>query len=181
MATPQLVTLRDFTTSRYNQLIDNIDVPLSDILARSEAIIQSQLKIALVPTSYTEEFYTPTQTVFVLNRPIITLTSLKRRANPLYAWTTLDLTSVRITNDGGYLEPLVDTVQGYEVQVIYTAGVSTIPEDIREAILMQATLLAFVDLEVYGSGDGRAPGIQYMYEDIERIVSKHRRTSTVFH
>lgn len=181
MATPQVVTLRDFTTSRYSQLVENIDTPLNDILARAEAAIQSRIGMSLVPTTYTETWRTSSQTLFVLRRPIVSVTSVKRRANLLFGWETLNLARTRFEPDAGYIEVLYDTVKNYEVEVVYQAGMASIPEDIREAILMQAVLFSFQDLEVYGTGDARSPGIMYMDADIDRILRPYKRTATVFH
>lgn len=181
MAVPQIITIRDFTTSRYAQLVENIETPLNDILARAEAAIQSRIGMNLVPTTYTETWRTTSQTLFVRRRPIVSVTSVKRRDNILFGWTTLDLARTRIEPETGYIEVLYDQVKGYEVEVVYQAGMSAIPEDLREAILMQAVLFSFQDLEVYGTGDSRSPGIGYMDHDIERILNAYKRTSTVFH
>jgi len=181
MAAPQIVTIRDFTTSRYSQLVENLETPLPEILARAESAIQSRIGMSLVPTSYTETFRSTAQTIFVLHRPIVSVTSLNRRTNLLFGWETIDLAETRFEPGAGYIEVLKSQVKGYEVEVAYSAGVGTIPEVLREAILMQAVLFSFQDLEVYGTGDSRSPGIQYMNDDIDKILLPYERTATVFH
>lgn len=181
MADPVLVTTRDFTSSRYAQLAENAEgVRLSDVLARAEAAIQNRLGRQLVHQSYTEVFVASSQHLFVRQRPITAVTSIKRRPNVLYGWQTLDLSRVLIESGPGYIH-CAETVQGYQVEVTYTAGFVTVPEDIKEAIIMQAVLLTYQDLEIYGSGDAKQPGIVYMYEDIDRLLAPYKATASVYH
>lgn len=185
MATPTLVTVRDFTTSRYGQIAENTEGSLPDILARAEAAIQSRVGRQLGVQSYVERFKANSNILFLKNRPVVEVTQLQRRPNALYAWTLIDLTYVMV-NDGpaGYVECFPTfgaNVAGYDVEVTYTAGYATLPEDLREAILMQAVMFSYQDLEIYGSGDSRSPGVQYFYEDIDRIIYRYKTTSTVYH
>lgn len=185
MATPELVTVRDYTTSRYAQMAENTEGQLTDILARAETAIQSQLRRRLGVKTYVEAFRTESNTLFLLNRPIVSITQIRRRVNALYAWETVDLTYVSLNNaNAGYIECLElfsSNVVGYEVEVTYTAGFATLPEDLKEAILMQAVMFSYQDLEIYGSGDSRVPGVQYFYDDIARILAPYMATSSVYH
>jgi len=181
MATPQLVTVRDFTSSRYAQLAEAAEgVNLGDVLARAEATLQAQMGRAIKNTQYTETFRAQSQTLFVKQRPITSVVSLRRRASILSAWQTIDLSRVRFESGPGYLE-IYDSVRGYDVEITYMAGYTSTPEDIKEAVLTQAVLLTFQDLEIYGSGDAKAPGILYVQKDIERLIAPYRATATVYH
>lgn len=181
MAVPTLVTIRDFNTSRYAQLVEDLETPLGDILARAEAAVQSRIGFSLLPTSYTETWIADGQTLFVRRRPIVTVTSIKRRANVLFSWETIDSSYYRIESAPGYIT-VAKEVRGYEIEVVYTAGITTLPEDVREAILMQAVLFSAQDFEVYGSGDSRQPGyVKYMQDQIESILKQFDQTGTVWH
>lgn len=181
MATPQLVTIRDFNTSRYAQLVEDIETPLGDILARAEAAVQSRIGFSILPTEYTEQWKATAQTLFVRRRPIISILSVERRASPLFSWTTIDPAYYTFESEPGYIE-IATSIIGYEVLVNYTAGITTLPEDVREAILMQAVLFAVQDFEVYGSGDSREPGyVRYMREEIEMILKQFDQTASVWH
>lgn len=181
MATPVLVTVRDFTSSRYAQLAENAEgVNLGDVLARAETVIQTKLGRSFLDTEYTETFRAESQALFVRNRPIISVTSIRRRPNLFYGWETLSLSRVRIESKPGYIE-CADTVAGYEVEITYRAGYTTVPEDIKEAIILQAVLLSYQDLEIYGAGDAKKPGIVYINEDIDRMIQPHRASATVYH
>jgi hypothetical protein len=182
MATPQLVSVRDFTTSRYAQIAENTEGQLTDILARAEEHIQGRLGRRLLTNTWIEFFRAKSQILFVRNRPITSVTSIRRRSSPFYSWVTVPIDLIHVEAEAGYVE-CVEPVAGYYVEVTYTAGYPSeaIPEDIKEAILMQAVLFSFQDLEVYGSGDAKAPGIQYFHSDIDRILRFHRSGSTVYH
>jgi hypothetical protein len=181
MAVPTLVTVRDFTTSRYAQLAENTEGQLTDILARAETAIQTRLQRPLAVTSYTEVFRAKTQVFFTKRRPIVSVTSLKRRANAYFAWETMNLSRLTVESGPGYVES-IDPIALYEIEVVYTAGYATLPEDLKEAIIMQAVLFSTQDLEVYGSGDSRAPGyIVPMNADIDRLIAPYKATATVYH
>jgi hypothetical protein len=181
MAVPELVTVRDFTSSRYAQLADNAEgVNLSDVLARAEATIQSRLGRQIKNQAYTEVFRPSTNILFVKNRPITTVTSVRRRLVPWFSWANLDLTKMTIEAEPGYIEPY-EAVRGYEVEVVYSAGYTVVPEDIKEAIIMQAVLFSYQDLEIYGAGDAKVPGILYVQKDIENLILPYRATATVYH
>ena len=179
MATPELVTIRDFTTSPYSQVADNLDTPLNDILARAESAIQSQLNQRLAPTEYVERFRPSSSVIFLRHRPIIDVTSIKRRYSPQYAWEALDLSNMYIEAGAGYVD-LYETLYAYEFEVTYSAGYETLPEVLRQAIILQAVLFAYQDLEVYGAGDAKAPGIGYIVTDIERMIKPFMQNGTVY-
>lgn len=185
MATPTLVTVRDFTTSRYTQVADNTEGQLPDILARAEQAIQARLGRKLGVESYVERFRPNSNTLFLLNRPIVTVDQVRRRGNALMGWITLDTSYMEIYKDAGYIDcfPIyTSSVAGFDVEVTYTAGYTVLPEDLREAILMQAVMFSTQDLEVYGSGDSRAPGyVKYFYEDIDRLLKPYKMTASVWH
>jgi hypothetical protein len=56
-----------------------------------------------------------------------------------------------------------------------------VPEDIKEAIILQAVLLSYQDIEVYGAGDAKQPGILYMQDDIDSKLKPYKQTATVYH
>ena len=182
MAIPQLVTVRDFTTSRYAQIAENTEGQLTDILARAETAIQSRLGRRLLLQAYTESFRAKYQGFFVKHRPIVSVQQIRRRINVTYAWEIIAAPQISIDAGPGYVES-IDPIRGYEIEVTYTAGyaLAELPEDIKEAILMQAVLFSFQDLEIYGTGDAKAPGILYFHEDIDRILKPYKATNTVYH
>jgi hypothetical protein len=180
MATPQLVTVRDFSTSPYSQLADNLDTPLTEILARAESAIQTRLRRKLGVTAYTERFRATSSTIFTKHRPIVSVTLLRVRWGKSFPWETLDTSDLLIESEPGYIESDV-ALRGREIELTYTAGYAELPEVLRQAILMQAVMFAYQDLEVYGSGDGRTPGILYMNDHIDSLIAPFKQSSTVWH
>lgn len=183
MATPTLVTVRDFTNSRYAQLAENADsLDIADVLASAEVRIQSRLGRQIGLATYTEVIRNcPTQTIHVLRRPITSITSIRRRTSILGAWNTMDLSRVMFEPGPGYIE-MYDDIRGFDVEVTYQAGYATLPSDLKEAILLQAVLLATQDFEVYGTGDSEPPGyIEYMNMDIDKMLFPYRATASVYH
>lgn len=180
MATPELVTVRDFSTSPYAQLADNLDTPLNDILVRAEGAIQKSLGQRIKDVSYTERFRAQGPTLFLRRRPITSVTSIKRRYSRNMSWDTLLVDDFYFESDPGYIECYVD-MTGYETEVVYTAGYTTLPEDLKQAILLQAVMFAYQDLEVYGSGDGKTPGITYIQDAVKNLIMPYRQGATVWH
>ena len=181
MATPQLVTLDELTQSQYAQLIEsNADLDPESVLVKAEAAIQARIGRSIALTSYTERFRASGQTVWVRNRPINTITALKRRYRVTDAWTILDPEQVEIESGPGYFTAYTP-IKGYQIEVTYSAGYTVVPEDIKEAVIMQTVLFSYQDLEVYGSGDARAPGILYFNQDIDRLLAPYRASASVYH
>lgn len=181
MATPQLVTLDELTQSQYAQLIEsNADLDPEDVLVKAEAAIQRRIGRSIAATSYTERFRASGQTVWVRNRPIITVTALKRRIRLNDSWSVLDPTLLEVESGPGYVTAY-EAIRGYQIEITYTAGYTVIPEDIKEAVIMQTVLFSYQDLEVYGSGDSKAPGITYFNQDIDRLLAPYRASASVYH
>jgi hypothetical protein len=181
MATPQLVSLDELTQSQYAQLIEsNADLDPESVLVKAEAAIESRLGRRISVASYTERFRAEGQTVWVRNRPVITVTALKRRIRVNDSWSVLDHSLLEIESGPGYFTSY-DPIKGYQIEVTYSAGYTDIPEDIKEAVIMQTVLFSYQDLEVYGSGDARSPGILYFNQDIDRLLAPYRSSATVYH
>lgn len=178
MATPTIVSVRDFTSSRYAQLGE--DLNLNDVLSRAESVVQAYLRYNIQRTEYVEIWRPTSQITFTKQRPILEVSQIRRRFNRLGTWSVLDPLTYTIESAPGYI--IFDApVRGYEIEVTYDAGYDPVPEGIKEAIIMQAVLLSFTDIEVYGAGDAKQPGILYMQEDIQRMLEPYRRTATVYH
>lgn len=175
MATPRLVEVRDFNTSRFSQLADTSSANIADIISRAEKAIESKLKRPLVPTTYTESHRPHGTKLYLRYRPIISVTSVSRSSG----YFSSVLTNYTVDPNTGVL--YTNTPQdGYILTVVYTAGFEEVPEDIKEAILMQTALMAFTDLEIYGSGDSKEPGILYMRDDIDELLKPYKLLHTAF-
>lgn len=177
MAVPRLVTVRDFNTSRFAQLADTSTASIPDILARAEAAIQSKLKRPLEPKVYTERFSPMKSTIYLRNRPIISVGTIYRGYNHQSVLTPV--TDYRINPTAGYVD-IYNPIVGMVVDITYTAGFISLPEDLKEAILIQAAYFAFQDLEIYGSGDAKAPGIRYLIQDIEELLRPYKQVNMAF-
>lgn len=198
----RLISNTEFTSSPYGGLADNID-NLSGVVARAEAAIERKAGRTFGVTQY-EEIVRPVlspmkeqTTFFVKNRPIQSVVQITHRRNSLYAWTVVDpglyiveadpgyITSYMaqwfLINPSGQMSMSLDQFGGWEVDIIYTAGLPTIPDDIKEAVFMQVVLFAYQDTQMYARTDDRPPGIRYMIQDIEDIVKYYRQSAMVFH
>lgn len=177
MATPRLVSVRDFNTSRFAQLADTSTANIGDILARAEAAIEAKLKRPLLPTVYSERFTPIQSTIYLKRRPIISVDSVNRGYSSIAV--NVPVTNFYVNKEAGYIE-FYSSVVGNIVDVTYTAGFTSVPEDLKEAILIQAAYFAFQDLEIYGSGDARAPGIRYLLEDINDLLRPYKQIHIAF-
>lgn len=177
MATPQLVTVRDFTSYRYAQLGE--DLNLNDILSRAEKMIQRKLQQDIKQTTYVETAVLQSDTFFTRRRPIISVAQIRYRLSIYSSWYILDPIYYSMNEDSGYIE-FTWSVRGSEVEVTYDAGYVELPDDLKEAILMQAVMLSFQDIEVYGAGDAKQPGILYMQDQINAMIEPYKQGSTVY-
>jgi hypothetical protein len=176
MATLRLITLGDFATSRYSQVADSIDGDITEVIAQAETHIEGLVDRTLSSASYTEYSFPRSNEIFLLNRPVTALTSVDRRASYTDAWTSLDVGTFDIERDGkiGTVVSRDADVAGYEVKVVYTAGYATIPSDIKAAVILQTVIFAYQDLEVYGAGDSKEPGITYLQKQVDRYLCRYK-------
>jgi hypothetical protein len=104
MATPELVTVQEFTESQYAQLVEsNADLQPDDVLVKAEAAVQSRMGRRVLLSPYTERFNATSQSVFLRRRPVVEVTSIKRRSNILFDWTVLNPARVEIESGPGYI------------------------------------------------------------------------------
>jgi len=172
MPTPRLITEQEFRSSRYGQVADQVEGRLSDIIVQAEDYIERTLDRTLTVTTYTELHRPRLDRIFLHQRPIVSLITIRRRTNVRDPWVPLDLTTFELEEQGriGVIRALIDNIAGYEVEVTYQAGFVTIPSDLKAAVILQTVIFAYQDLEVYGAGDGRPPGIRYLQDDVDRLL-----------
>lgn len=175
MATPKLVSIRDFNTSRYSQLSDTTTANMNDVLARAEVSIESMLKRPLAPTTFTESFSNvSTSKIFLKYRPLISVTNIQRGISIISTPVTVYQAQ---PSQGILTSPYF---RGYNVTITYVAGFTVLPEDLKEAILMQAALFVYQDLEMYGTGDAKPPGILYIKDEIKELLRPYKQLHTAF-
>lgn len=176
MATPRLVSVRDFNTSRFSQLADTSTANISDILARAEKAIESKLQRPIYPTQFTEQYRPLSTTIYLEKRPVLSIDSLTRKYTQ--SGFSANVVDYYLDRTAGYIES--GMFLGVFVNVTYTAGFVEVPEDLKEAILLQSALFAFQDLEIYGSGDAKEPGIRYIKDDIKDLLAPYQQVHTAF-
>lgn len=176
----RLITEQEFRTSRYAQIADQIEGRITDVIAQAEDHVERMLDRKLTVRTYTEYFKPlSSNTLFLRERPVQSITSIKRRRNYLEAWDTLPLETFQLFAESGYVTCLAEYIKQWEVQVIYTAGYSTVPTDIKGAVILQTVILAYQDLEVYGVGDSKNPGILYLQNQVNDLIKPYRYTRSV--
>lgn len=177
MPTPRLITNRQFRTSKYGQLADQLDGDLDEIIVMAEARTESYLNRIIPSTTYTEVHRPSGARLFLRQYPIVALTSVSRRIIPTDSWTALTLSDFEMEPNGanGVVLSLQGDIAGYDVQVVYTAGYATIPWDIQEAVVLQTALMCYMDLEMFGVGDSKPPGLGYVQKDIDRMLAPYRK------
>lgn len=176
MAVLRLISEQDFRTSRFGQLADQIEGNLSDVIAQAETHIERKLDRKLSVATYTEYFWPNGDTIFPRNRPITSVTSIRRRAYYTNAWTTLPLATFHVNSESGWVRDLRGGYMvGWQVEITYSAGYSTMPDDIKAAVILQTALFAYQDLEIYGVGDSKAPGIRYMQDDLNMLIAPYQK------
>ncbi len=168
MAAPRFITIAEFNQSRYAQVGEELNI--ADLLARAEAAVEAKLHYKIPRTTYTESWWPTSQTIYFRNRPLLDITAINRRTRFGDLWYPLDVAQLEVHENAGYAVAHRNTIIGYNIQAIYDAGLDPVPDDLKEAVLLQAVLLSFQDTEVYGAGDGKKPGILYMYEDLLNML-----------
>lgn len=158
-------------------MADTLEGDLTDIIAQAEDFVERYIDRTLVETTYTEVVRPNGSLLFLRNYPIIELLSVETRSSSLSAWATQDLSSFELDRNGdtGVVESTRRSVAGQEVKVTYTAGYDPIPWDIKAAVILQSVVFSYQDLEVYGAGDSKKPGVLYLQDDVLRMLKPYRR------
>lgn len=177
MATPRLISVRDFNTSRFAQLADTSSANIADTIVRAERAIEQRIKRPLSPTVFTERHQPTTNTIYLRQRPIISIDEISRSST--FGGTPFLITRYYVDQELGILQS-DESLLGYIIMITYTAGFEQTPEDIKEAILMQTALFAFTDLEIYGQGDAKEPGILYMKDDISELLAPYEQLHVAY-
>ena len=170
---PTLVTAQEFSDSAYGSIEDQVDTPISELLDAAEAHIQARLRRKILSTSYTEVVYADTNTIFLSQRPINSITSITKSLYPQGpTWSTVPTDRLFIRKEAGYFDPWYP-VEGYFVTVVYTAGFTIVPDDIKQAVILQAALIGSPDYELLGVGDSREPGTGHLQEMVDRLIKPY--------
>ena len=173
---PRLVTANGFRSSRYFDI--GITGRLEDLLVDAEEVIEARLDgRRLSVTEYAEQSRPVGVTVFTVNRPIVEVTAVRVRNGPRGSWRDIPPADVAVFKREGYLELPGNLEIGREVQVAYRAGLDPMPGPIKQAVYLQAALLAFQDIEMYGGGDGKEPGLAYNDKGIDQWLKPFRQSS----
>jgi hypothetical protein len=174
MATLHMITENQFRTSRFAQLADQVDGDLSEIIAQAESYIEALLSRRFDERPYTDRTRVPVTSckVFLEQRPITELTTIQRRADNWSEWETLDPAAFTVYADEGYLEADFLDLGGYEYRVTYCAGFATgnVPKSVQAAVMIQTALLIYQDLELYGVGDSKNPGVLYLEDQVKMYL-----------
>lgn len=180
MATLRLITEQDFRTSRFGQLADQIEGSLSDVIAQAETHVERKLDRNLSVMTYVENYWPRQDTLFLKQRPLQEVLQIRRRAYYTNNWTVLPLETFFLNHDSGYVRDMRGGyLIGWQVEVSYIAGYETIPDDIKSAVILQTALFAYQDLEIYGVGDSKAPGIRYMQDDLDMLLKPYTKLKLV--
>lgn len=179
MATPRLISVNDFTSSTYSDLADQTDALLSDVLIAAEDDVERSVGFKILEDTYTESFRAKSQTLFVKQRPVNAIVELKKRVSRYSVWQVVPSTDYYAELGAGYIEVLTP-VQGYDVQITYSAGFSEVPADIKTAIILQAALNLAPDLNLYGAGTGKPSPLGYMDVRIARLIAPYKRSATPY-
>lgn len=176
---PNLVTAQEFSDSAYGSLEDQIDTPIPQLLDAAEAHLEMKMRRKIKAATYVETLYADTNTIFLKQRPIISITSVERSIFPQGPiWYSLPLDRLFMNSEAGYFDPAY-AVAGAYVRVTYTAGFTVIPPDIKQAVIIQTALIASPDYELLGVGDGEEPGIGHLQEMVDRLIEPYKLTGII--
>lgn len=162
-----ILSVKEFNTSRFAQMADSSDASIVAVLERAEAAIKRKIQRPIEEETFIEEYYTNGNTIYLRNRPVTEVVSIE--------FSGLLPPSVMYSVDTKL--GIIRFMRSFNryVTVTYKAGYKEIPPDLKEAVAMQAVLFLYTDLEIYGVGDGKEPGIMYFKRDIEELLKPYKQ------
>jgi hypothetical protein len=170
-----IVTEREFRDSPFGQQASSTEARVVDVLVAAEGIIKRRINSPIIAADYYEVFPSvKSGRIFLKYRPVTEIYGV-RYTRPYAAWADLIPSYFSYTPNSVIINPEYRSVVGYDIEVFYRAGYERedVPADLKYAIHAQAALLLAQDFELYGAGDSRSPGFQYLQERIDEIVRLH--------
>lgn len=175
-ATTSIVTEREFRDSPFGQQVESTEARVLDVLVAAEGIIKRRVNSPIVAADYYEVFpAVKSSRLFLRHRPVTRVYSV-RYTRPYAVWADLIPSYVTHTTNNIFINPEYRSIVGYDIEVYYRAGYERedVPADLKYAIHAQAALLLAQDFELFGAGDSRSPGFDYLQERIDQIVELHK-------
>ena len=176
--TLKLITEGDFRSSRYGQMADQIEGRLSDLIEQAESFVEFEVDRKLYRETYTEMAEIGQRSLFLAEAPLISVTSIEvRRHGSQDGWQLVDAADYDIYASEGVVElTQVGSLNGSQVRVTYEAGYDPIPAIVKAAVILQTAYFAYQDFEIYGSGDGKPPGISYIQKEVKQLLAPFKRS-----
>lgn len=167
----RLITEGEFRSSRYGSLADQIEGRLSTLIEQAESYIETRVDRTLSEKIYREIPDVGGSTLFMRHAPIISVEEIK-------------VGDKVISPDDFVIVEGEGTIELFEkpttrVVVRYTAGYDPIPPIIKAATILQTAYFAYQDFEIYGSGDGKPPGIMYIQQQVDDMIAPFKRKTLV--
>jgi hypothetical protein len=179
MAT-RLITEGEFRSSRYGQLADQIEGRLSDLIESAESYIESAVDRKLSRDTYTEFAEVGQSSLFLRQSPIIAVTAVEmKNSGRETGWDLIDAERYQVLDSLGIVEFRERLNPRGTYRVKYDAGYEPIPPIIKTATILQTAYFAYQDFEIYGSGDGKPPGITYIQKEVDRYIAAFVRKKLV--
>ena len=170
-----IITEQEFRSSQYGDMADNV-VRLGLVIDAVEEEIAGTVDRRLPKAEYTEIFLSPSSYLFVQQYPVRTVTSLRKRRRPNAEWEDLDLSYLRYSNtELPLIEYIGSDLTGWEIEVVYEAGYDPIPADLKLAAIKMTAVRLYVDIEMFGVGDSKEPGIDHEYRAAQRMLKRYKR------
>jgi hypothetical protein len=171
----KLITEGDFRSSRYGQMADQIEGRLSTVIEQAESYIEAMTDRQLSRQTYTELAEVGEYSIFLNESPIIAVTSVQTRASMTSDWVTIPADYYQVWPREGVIELAHSQPRNSLAQVVYEAGYDPVPQVIKQAAILQTAYFAYQDFEIYGSGDGKEPGISYIAREVKDLLRPYMR------
>lgn len=176
---PRLITEGEFRSSRYGQLADQIEGRLSVLIEQAENYIETQIDRVLSKQRYVETPKSGPRELFLDHDPVISV----ERVEVL----NRDGTAVEVAPDQYSVDTRTAVIELFgqpnaitnRYRVTYDAGYETVPPIIKAAAILQTAYFAYQDFEIYGSGDGKEPGIRYIQQEVNKYLEPFKRKKLV--
>lgn len=197
--TPSLLTETEFRSSRYGDVADSVNAKLSDLIMQAENYVEDYVDRRLAASTHVETHRGGHKWLFVRQYPINRIEDIRVRRHPREPWTSLSemvheyhlnlagepTEDPKFTELDNFIIPHPDLPQleyigsrdyhGYEMEITYEAGFDPVPPIVKAAVILQTVIFSNVDIEVYGIGDGKEPGILYLQDQVHGYMNPYKR------
>ena len=170
---PRIQLPQQFTTQQIQDVIDRASASIAAYVGQPiEA--QSNTDVYQLGERYAAIDRSGVMIVRAKHQPLNSVTSVEYRQSPSDTWAAINAVSYSLANGCINVSQPPFTRYGYgQIRVVYNAGFATVPSDVKQACIMQASL--WVQQQYFPAANGKDALPEGLSMEVRALLEGYRR------